>query len=612
MKDNTPAPDLRYLSVVRIPKDGSREENDRFLIEAKMVREGGYVTTKGGVTVGNGLAYHFRQAISALNPEFIWEVDGVENIYARHIADNFILHNEVGIVGPASCGKTYVVANCIIALTQIWPKNTSVLVSSTTMKMLNLRIFSALKEVFNIAKRLRPWLPGRVIDSRCSIAFEDLQDEAQDFKQGIIGVACKQGDTFVGISNFVGLKNDRVILAADEAHLMESGFLDAVANMRKGSKKDPFKMIAMGNPKDTTDPLGMICEPHVDDGGWEAYDPVPRTRTWRTRAEGGIAIQLCGPDTPNGTHDKKTAPFPGIITMKEIEADKAFYGAESLAYTMMNLGIFPNNSIEHRVVTLTLCESHGAFEEVIWESKENLHRAVGLDAAYSGIGGDRCVLTDLTWGLEKGGGIVMAYTVPPIIVPVSCKKGADQPEDQIAIYCREYCQREGISPGQFGLDSTGKGTLVGAIGRLWSTDVIPVEFGGKPSDRVIQEKDGKTASEAYGKHVTELWFASRRIITARQMRNLPREVAREAATRAWSMTKGDLKQDVETKDKTKARLGRSPDLWDSFVVAIRVAELNGFQIATDQPTGVRARRESPWLKRRRDRFAATKKDLVYA
>lgn len=607
---NEPA-DEGYLRAVRIPKDHGREENDRFAIEGKMVREGGYITS-GGKRCGNGLSYHFRQAISALNPEFMWEADGVENVFARHVADSFILHNEVGIAGPASSGKTYVAANCIVAYLMIWPENTSVLVSSTTMKMLQLRIFAAIKEVYNIAKRQRPWLPGRVIESRASIAFERLEDDAQDFRNGCIGVACRQGDTFVGLQNYVGLKNDRVVLVADEAHLMEDGFLKALSNMRKGSRKAPFKLIAMGNPKDTTDPLGLICEPRVEDGGWEAYDPVAKTRTWKTRANGGIAVQLCGYDTPNGDHLKADAPFPGIITKEEIEADKTFFGVESIEFTMMNLGIFPQNSIEKRVITITLCESKGAFEEVIWESAAETHRAIGLDAAYSGIGGDRCVLTDLTWGREKSGKLVMAYTRPPIIVPVSGKKWDGLAEDQIAKFCKEYCEKDGILPGQFGLDSTGKGTLVGALGRLWSTNVIPVEFGGQPSDRVIQDKDQKTAKDAYGKHVTELWFASRRLIVSGQMRMLPRDVAREAATRAWEWTKGSTKQDVEPKSATKARLGRSPDLWDSLVVAIRVAETNGFVIATDKPEGVRQRGANEWLERRRNKFQSTRKDLVYA
>lgn len=578
---------------------------DTFLIEKEMVQRGGYVTT-GGKRYGNGPVYHFKRSVSALYPEFRW------NPWADLIVEAFILDNEIGIVGPGSSGKTFVLAVFLYTYIQIWPKGTTILMSTTTKASLQLRNFSYISEIHNAATRIRKWLPGRLIMSRCALAFEDLEDEAQELKHGIIGVACRVGDTWVGLGNYVGIKNQRLLLCADEGHLMDSSFLRALANMRKSSKGARFKMIVMGNPKDTTDPLGMVCEPHVEDGGWEAYDPVPKTRKWRTRARGGVAIQLCGYDTPNGDAKKGEEPFPGIILKEDIENDAVYFGRESIDFTMMNLGVFPVNAIAKRVITVTLCEAHQAFEEVIWESSDQNHRAVGLDAAYSGIGGDRCVLTDLTWGLSRDGKTVMAYTSPPIIVPVTTKKGDPQPEDQIAKFCMNYCLERGIRPDQFGLDSTGKGTLVSALNRMWSTDVIPIEFGGKPTDRIVQEKDGKRASDAFGKFVTELWFSARRVIVACQMRMMPRDVAREASTRAWDYTKGDMKQDVERKELTKKRLGRSPDLPDSLVVAIEVAVRNGFVIATDQPVGVQKRRETGWLSKRVEKFKATRKDLVYA
>ncbi len=427
---------------------------------------------------------------------------------------------------------------------------------------------------------------------------------------GIIVHNCRVGGTWVGISGYVGLKNDRIILVADEAHLMDRGFLNAIANLRKGSKKEPFKLIAMGNPKDTSDALGTVCEPRAEDGGWEGYTGESRTQTWLTRAEGGIAIQLCGYDTPNGDATKGNEPFPGLILKEDIENDANYYGRESIEFTMMNLGIFPRNSIDKRVITVTLCETSQAFEEVTWESKHTLKRAVGVDAAYSGVGGDRCVLTDLTWGQDTSGEIVMAFTCKPIVIPVNPRL-KDQPEDQIALFMKEYCDREGISLSSVGIDSTGKGTLVAAIGRLWGTDVIPVEFGGKPTERIVQQRDNKRACDAYGKFVTELWFAARSAIVGRQIRKMPMEVAREGATRAWDYTKG-MKQDVEPKEYTKERLGRSPDLFDSFVVALEVARRNGFEIANTQAVGVRVKtRRSNWLMRAVEKAKQAKHELVY-
>lgn len=577
--------------------------DDKFLIERTMVKSGGYRVV-GGIRYGNGIVHHFKAAMSELMPWFEW------HDWSNLLAEQFITANEIGIAGPASSGKTYTISACAYTYIQIYPIGTSIIMSTTTTQALQLRIWGALKEIHNRAKEIRDWLPGRVMESRCSLAFEKLESEGQDFRDGIIGVACRVGGTWIGISNYVGLKNDRIVLIADEAHLMERGFLNAAANLRKGSKQAPFKMVAMGNPKDTTDALGSVCEPCVEDGGWEGYDPAATTRTWKTRAVGGVAIQLCGYDTPNGKLQPGQEPYTGIITLKQIEDDAAYYGRESIEFTMMNLGIFPQNSIEKRVVTTTLCESHGAFDEVIWESKDGLRRAIGIDAAYSGVGGDRCVMTDLTWGMTSDGQQVMAYTCPPIIIPVNTKL-KDQPEDQIADFIKEYCEREGIKAGEVGLDSTGRGTLVSSLGRRWSVDVVPIEFGGHPTDRVIQDKEQKTAYDAYGKFVTELWFASRAVIVGRQMRKLPRDVAREGSTRAWDFTKA-MKQDVEPKHKTKERLGRSPDLWDSLVVAIEMARRNGFEIATLAPVGLKKRSSSPWIARALKAAKAARHELIHA
>jgi hypothetical protein len=897
---------------------------DRFLIEKAMFVSGGY-KTHGKDTYGNGKVYHFKEAMKALIPHFQWHE------WADLLVENFIEFDEIGIAGPASAGKTYTMAACAYTYIQCFPTDTTVIISTTTVQALQLRIWGAIKEIHNKAKEIRKWLPGTMLESKCSLVFEKNVDEARDHRDAIIGVAARVGGVWVGISNYCftagtkvmtpdgerpiesikagelvisaigpakvtetiesqapslvrvhfsngkhvdctpehpfltesgwvnaidlpsntrllspdetmrivrgatrevpekflqlglskedlgkglhylreevlqegaedgllrsillsevevaksrvcgedfglkrlgvdrekgerddsgqssregakgqnvlqacehpnqalqfygegtneaganpfghvpggdlelcdrnrgfseawndpslqdgfgirgrearrgggrsqslkasascprcetdglagrtrvdrvevfqsgsipkagesegkhtvynlqveghpsyvvegvvvhncGIKNERIVLIADEAHLMERGFLNAVANLRKGSKKAPFKLVAMGNPKDTSDALGTVCEPRVEDGGWEGYDGLASTRTWKTRAKNGIAVQLCGYDTPNGKLKPGQTPYDGIITLEQIENDANYYGKDSIDFTMMNLGIFPRNSIDKRVVTVTLCETSKAFEEVAWESKHTLKRAIGVDAAYSGVGGDRCVMTDLTWGQEANGEIVMAFTCKPIIIPVNPRL-KDQPEDQIALFMKEYCDREGISLSSVGIDSTGKGTLVAAIGRLWGTDVIPVEFGGKPTERIVQQRDNKRACDAYGKFVTELWFAARSAIVGRQIRKMPMEVAREGATRAWDYTKG-MKQDVEPKEYTKERLGRSPDLFDSFVVALEVARRNGFEIANTQAVGVRVKtRRSNWLMRAVDKAKAAKHELVY-
>lgn len=390
-----------------------------------------------------------------------------------------------------------------------------------------------------------------------------------------------------------GLKNDRVILIADEASLMERGFLDSMSNLRKNPV---FRSIALGNPKDRTDPLGMACEPK---GGWDTHSQDEKTSSWKTRW-GGIAIQLCGTDSPNYDYPRGLNPYRGLIRPEDIERDLEYYGRDSLQFSMMNLGIMPRDGGVRRVITRSLCESNMALEEAIWSDNSQLVDYLGLDAAYSGVGGDRCALTHIRIGPTVSMGVCVAL-VGKILVPVKAGVGEAQAEEQIAEFCRLYAMQHNIPPSRFGLDSTGRGTLVSALARIWSNSVHPVEFGGQPStERMVRLGSTQTEAEAYGKMVTALWFASRLLIEAKQMRQLSLEYVEDGSFREWGVTKSG-KIDIEPKEKTKIRMGRSPDLWDSLVVAIEVARRNGFQIAAGKSWTPQKRGIPGWMTKMRDK-----------
>ena len=414
---------------------------------------------------------------------------------------------------------------------------------------------------------------------------------------GILVHNCRVGGTFVGISNYVGVKNDRLVLIADEASLMGRGFLDSLSNIRKGAKKR-FQFICMGNPKDRTDALGVAAEPSVEFGGWEGYDGAARTQAWPTRAKRGIAIQICGYDSPNYDFPRGQNPWSGIITPEHIEADLDYYGENTLQFSMMNLGIMPKDASSRRVITMQIAEQRNCFDDVVWGSGK-IFRGAGLDPAYRGTGGDRCVLTPFAFGEDRDG-ILRLLLSPQVIVPIN-PSSHDTPEEQIAIFCRDHCVPLGIAPENFGFDSTGRGSLAIAFAQLWSPDVVPVEFGGPAPDRAIRDGDTKKESEVYAKMVSALWFASYNVMETGQLRGVSREAVEEGCLREWGMTKnlGGKKApltDVEPKDKTKARMGRSPDLWDSVCVAIEVARRRGFVIRSGQ-AGIRnpSRKPPEWL-----------------
>jgi len=570
---------------------------DAFIIEAEMFRSGGYMLTDSGEKIGHGRSYHFKQCMHLLWPHFEWHK------WSELLIQTFVDYSEVGVMGPASSGKTYDASAFGLCYFYIFPKNTSVLMSTTTTQGLQLRIWGAIKELHNKAKRDRPFLPGRVIESMKMLVNDDGKEfedeEGTDFRDGIIGIACKVGGTFVGLSNYVGLKNDRVILIADEASLMTRGFLDSVSNLRKNPT---FKLIAMGNPKDRADALGVICEPHPSLGGWDGVGHEEKTRTWKTRAPGGHAIQLCGTDGPNA--GLSTPIYRGIITDAMIEADAAYYGRDSLQFSMMNLGVMPKDGGSRRVITTGLCEQKRAFDDVLWASKDKLTVVAGLDAAYSGTGGDRCVLTQMTFGPDINGDILLAFNGQHI-VPVD-PRSSETPEEQIARWVMAFCESNDIPAENLGFDSTGRGSLGTAFARIWSAAVEPVEFGGRPSmERRVSVADGRSEADAYGKKVSALWFASRNVVECQQLRRVPRDAVEEAQWREWVINRNGS-VDVEPKEKMKERMGRSPDLWDSAVVAIEMARKRGFHISSTSGAGSKPRTTPNWLLNLKKRHATVR------
>lgn len=127
----------------------------------------------------------------------------------------------------------------------------------------------------------------------------EVADHPSYSVNGVIVHNCKRGQSFQGIEEYIGIKNRHLRLLADELQFLPKVFVDGIANL---NKNPDFKCVGSGNPKDTTDALGCLCEPAAHLGGWDGgIDQTPRTKTWEIRFPKGICIQLPGSDSPNST-----------------------------------------------------------------------------------------------------------------------------------------------------------------------------------------------------------------------------------------------------------------------------------------------------------------------
>src|SRR4029077_19940079 len=96
--------------------------------------------------------------------------------------------------------------------------------------------------------------------------------------------------------------------------------------------------------------------------------------------------------------------------------------------------------------------------------------------------------------------------IDTLVVPVTMNVN-ETPEDQIAEFVKSECERRGIEPENFFFDTTGRGSLMNAFGRIWSPNVVGIEFGGKPTDRKVSGDLDVEAGRYYYNFMTELWFA---------------------------------------------------------------------------------------------------------
>ena len=538
------------------------------------IQKGGQWTKANGELAGLGKFGHYKALIACLWPDL--DQHRWFDLILKEWCDSILL----SLMGAKDAGKTLMMSSIGLADYYCFPHNTLGIFTSTSRTGLELRIWGEVKSLHVRAKQRFEFLPGNPVDSMHVITTDDLNTgRVRDLRRGLV---CVNGDK---VGEVVGIKQHRRRLYGDEFQHMKPAFLtDGLPNLNSGD----FKGIFSGNPIGDGDALDKLAEPKE---GWGSISEPEKTTAWNTRDIGGRCLNLIGTDSPNFDFSQDPVPrFPYMIHQKSIDRIIARWGMNSYQFYRYAKGTRMAGMDSKKVVTRDMCIEHHAMEQVFWWN-ETRTKVYAVDAAYGNIGGDRCVGGSIEFGRDVTGKTIMCVG-RPVIIPVKPHKMAGRsPEDQIALFVRSECERDGIPAGNVFYDATGRGSLGTAFARMWDDgkNVNPVEFGGSPTERPVSSelmirdlKDGKmrlmTAKERFSKFVTELWWSVRYVIEADQMRELPEDVMLELSRRIWRVVRGD-KYEVETKEEMKERVDESPDLADWLVTACEGARRLGFQIA---------------------------------
>ncbi len=538
-------------------------------LERVLIQHGGKWKDNDGKEYGNGLFFHYKRFQQLVWPEY-------DHHRWSDLILSTILNERITVVaGPKDTGKTNV-ALARFGLTDYFcfPDNTLILMSSTDVRGLELRVWGEVKLLLGLAKERFPWLPGKAVDHLHGVFTDDLGEncDIRDMRRGIICIPTRgSGGEWKGLANYAGIKQRRRRLLGDEIQFMEESYLTSIEHMDKGDFKGTF----CGNPIGNNDPLDKMSEPEA---GWGTEPDSEKTEVWRNKW-GGVTINLDGRDSPN--NDDPPNRYPYLIGSKDIERTANRCGKDSMEYWTQVIGKRKPGLWSNRVLTRQMCENFGAFEPALWSGNKTT-KVYAIDAAY---GGDRCVGGSAEFGYDVNGQLVLAFNAP-VIIPI--KVINEIPEDQIANFVRNDCEQQGILASNVFFDSTGRGSLGTSFGRLWSAYVNPVEFGGRATTRPVcddmyiyddttHSRRLKRCEEHYSKLVTEFWFSVRYAVESKQVRNFPVEVAQEFELREWYLVKGD-KRELETKEDTKERMGKSPDYADWASIIVEGARRLGFSI----------------------------------
>lgn len=502
----------------------------------------------------------------------------------HYFAEGAIHHNS---------GKTFTPSWVFLCEYICFPEETCVLITSTTIEGLRMRVWGEINRLWSSAVRRfgRDRIPGFLVDSRLLIATQDINEKTEDavlsrdWRQGIKGIACIQGNRYTGgLDRWVGIKQKRLRVIADECQYLPANYLDAFVNL---SSNTDFKAVILGNPKTKTDALGRAAEPK---DGWENYLNPEKTIVWDTKMFDGKCVNLVGTDSPNFDFDQTKPPrYPYLMHAGKIKDILTTCAKDSETYLTFCVGTFKVSTLDRRVVTKEMCKKFKAQEDVTWDSMERT-RVCALDAAY---GGDRCIVGCADFARTRNDGMILSI-VDYREIPVVARPDGMSAEDQISTFMLNYSHEFDIKPENFWHDATGRGSLGTSLARIWSALCNPLEFGGRPSKRPVtldmmidDPVDGmrrlKRCDEHYDRFVSELAFSVRYVIEGGQMRNLPTEIMDELVLRKWDLIRGDKisiepKTGTPTKPGFKQLNGFSPDLADFLSIICEAARQRGFEI----------------------------------
>lgn len=493
----------------------------------------------------------FQHAVRAAN--MLWRQPGKElfkwhpdlETALREYCD-VTAFGETLVTGPASAGKTFGAAIYAYLSWLSDPENTGVLVCSSTLGGLKLRLWGDIRKL-HLANAEHPMFSTtNLVDSLTCI-----QSSKGETKRGIFGIAVAEGNETKAIGRIIGFHPPRLIVIVDELTDVGWAIVEACTNLFTGKKKAHF--IGIGNASSIFDSHGKMCEPKE---GWNTV--TVESERWET-LRGGVCLHFDGFKSPNVVEGRVMYDF--LMTAGDIKRTAETYGENSPQMWRMRRGFWCPEGTVSTVLSEPIIKNFMCMEKATWDSEKKMY--AGLDPAFEG--GDRCVLRFGMNGKDTKGKDILELGDIITIKPDSTRFNQRPLEYQIADKVKSECVNRGVEIQNFGMDTTGAGAgLAAIISEEWGYGFNRVHFAESASEAPVAPTDFRTCKELYKNKVTELWYSIRQIVMGYQLKGLDAETALELCARRYT---SESKIVVESKSDMKSRPGaKSPDLADALAV----------------------------------------------
>ena len=514
--------------------------------------------------------YFWRLCDELWNHDELPEPMMVRHPWAVEMIRAVIRNKYVSIGGAANSGKSHTMAAWGILNWLAQPRDTLVLLTSTTLREARKRIWGSVISLLMVVEGA----PIRIRDSIGNAAYITEGGNLLEWA-GLSLIASENSKTREAVGKFIGIKQKKVILIGDELSELSEAILQAgLSNL---SKNPTFQMIGMSNPSSRFDAFGVWSEPK---DGWDSVDTHLDDK-WRTKW-GGAYIRFDGERSPNVLAGESI--YPWLPTTEKIDEDKALLGPESRGYMRMVKAVFFDTDETEGIYSEAELTRSGAMKQVDWSGTPV--PIAGLDPAFTN-GGDRCILYTGLVGYDTTGQYVCELKEAIHLNDDATNKAVPRTY-QIVRQVKEECVKRNILAENLALDSTGAGSpFADVLSAEFGEQILRVSFGGKASDKRVSVNSKLIGQELYVNRVSELWFVGKEFIRTKQLFGISNDLAQEITGRNYDMIKGaTLRMKIESKPEFKSRFGKSPDLADAAFLCLDMARQRHGFVAVEPPNDV--------------------------